>query len=333
MIAGVRVLRLPVAARLSRARGPHALAAGPALERDPALRRRAAALSDPGNFPIALYGKLLGRRVVFTHHGDLVMPAGAFNRVVERIVTALMVRALAMASRITVHSCDYARHSTFLSPFSEKLDCIYPPAALPVPDPIAISRWKTELALTGRPLVGFAGRWVEEKGFDILLEAIPHVLREIPEAQFLYAGAKPDYEDFRSRCEPLLEPVRDRVTMLGLLTDPQKLADFYGMCDLFALPSRTDCFPSTQIEAILCGTPLVSADIPGAREVVEVTGMGCASRPGIRSPWRAGSSRFCETATPGCGLRPTCRATLQRWKMAEYEELLSRLAIPGAAAA
>ena len=44
------------------------------------------------------------------------------------------------------------------------------------------------------------------------------------------------------------------------------------------LSSRTDCFPSTQLEAILCGTPLVTADTPGAREVVQRTGMGVIVR-------------------------------------------------------
>ncbi|TEU08071.1 MAG: glycosyltransferase [Anaerolineales bacterium] len=46
------------------------------------------------------------------------------------------------------------------------------------------------------------------------------------------------------------------------------------MCDVFALPSRTDCFPSVQIEAMMCGTPVVATNILGAREVVRVTGMG-----------------------------------------------------------
>ena len=52
------------------------------------------------------------------------------------------------------------------------------------------------------------------------------------------------------------------------------MASFYAMCDVFALPSRTDCLASVQIEAMLCGTPVVTTNIPGAREVVKVTGMG-----------------------------------------------------------
>lgn len=332
MLEGVRVLRLPVATRLSRG---VLMPAFPArlwqeMRRADIVQLHSPILEAP---LIALYGKLLGRAVVFTHHGDLVMPAGLLNRVVERTVTALMVRALSMSTRITVHSCDYAKHSAFLSPFSNKLDCIYPPADLPPPDLAAISRWKEERGLAGRPLVGFAGRWVEEKGFDILLQAIPHVLREVPAAQFLYAGARPDYEDFLSRCEPLLDPVRERVTMLGLLTDPQKLADFYGMCDLFAVPSRTDCFPSTQIEAILCGTPLVTADIPGAREVVQVTRMGLLAAPLDPAALARGIIEVIRNRASFVRPPAEVRAVFDAQKSVEqYEDLLRRLAVRRAAA-
>ena len=63
------------------------------------------------------------------------------------------------------------------------------------------------------------------------------------------------------------------------LTDPQKVANFYGMCDVLALPSRTDCFPMVQVEAMLCGTPAVATDIPGLRVPIELTGMGKLVRP------------------------------------------------------
>jgi len=72
----------------------------------------------------------------------------------------------------------------------------------------------------------------------------------------------------------LVEANAPHLRFVGLLTDRQRLANFYAMCDVVAVSSRTDCFPSVQIESLYCGTPLVCTDIPGAREVVQRTGMG-----------------------------------------------------------
>jgi len=82
------------------------------------------------------------------------------------------------------------------------------------------------------------------------------------------------YERFYERCRPLVEAERAHIIEVGLIREPQRMANFYAMCDVVALPSRTDCFPSVQVEAMLSGTPVVATDIPGAREVVRVTGMG-----------------------------------------------------------
>lgn len=217
---------------------------------------------------------------LITHQGDVVMPAGLLNRAVQIAMDTTMTRGLKLASRVVVHSGDYGRNSQFLSAVADNLDAIYPPAEIPQPQPEAMAAWRRKLGLEGKLLVGFAGRFVEEKGFDYLLQAVPLVLAKIPQAHFVYAGeVKVVYERFFERCQPLLNRHRDAITPLGLILDQQQMANFYGMCDLFALPSRTDCFPSVQIESLLCGTPLVTADIPGAREVVQVTGMGRLVRP------------------------------------------------------
>lgn len=221
-----------------------------------------------------------GHMMLMTHHGDLTMPSGLWNQFVQLTVGGLQDAGARAADTISTHSQDYADHSTYLRPHLDKVVAIYPTFTFPSPDPEASRAWRHALGLDGARLIGFAGRFVEEKGFDFLLRAIPLVIQRIPEARFLYAGdTRVVYERFYEYCRPLVESAKEHIIEVGLIHEPQRMADFYAMCDVVALPSRTDCFPSVQVEALLSGTPVVATDIPGAREVVKSTGMGLLVAP------------------------------------------------------
>lgn len=227
------------------------------------------------SLPLALASRALGRPVVLVHHGDLVMPDGVANRIVERVTSASMVGARRLARHVTSYSLDYAENSPFLLPARRKLSAILPPVEIPRPDPHLAAAELQELGLGDRQVVGFAGRFVAEKGGDTLLRALPLLLETHPRAHLLLAAeTNVVYEDFFERCRPLLEAVEEHVTLLGLVRDRERLARFYASCDVLAVPSRSECFGLVQVEAMLCGTPVVASNIPGAREPVRMTGMG-----------------------------------------------------------
>jgi len=276
---GVRIVRLRSWFRLSRGRVMPGFI--PTIHR--LMREHDVVQTHTPMLETALVGFLAhraGRKMLMTHHGDLVMPAGLWDQFVQLTVGFMLDRGAASADVISIHSQDYADNSDYLRPHLAKVKAIYPPVEIPRPDRAAAAAWRRELGLEGAKLIGFAGRFVEEKGFDYLLKAVPMVLERIPNAKLAFAGEyKVVYENFFGRCKDLIDKYRDHIVMLGLLTDQQKLANFYAMCDVFALPSRTDCFPSVQIAALLCGTPTVTTDIPGAREVVRVTQMGKLVEP------------------------------------------------------
>jgi glycosyltransferase involved in cell wall biosynthesis len=229
----------------------------------------------PEVLPATAIARLRGAAVFLTHNGDLVLPAGPHKAPLEWLYRTTTYLAGRLANGVIAQTEDYSRSSAMLMRLQSKLQFIYAPVDLPPSDPARVRAWRSRLGLDGKTLIGFAGRFVEEKGFDFLLAAVPQIVRELPEAHFMFAGEHHiPYERFYEAHRGELERHRDHFTMLGLIRDPQEMADFYGMIDVFALPSRSDCFPSTQIEAVRAGTPLVTADIPGAREIVRVTGMG-----------------------------------------------------------
>jgi glycosyltransferase involved in cell wall biosynthesis/ubiquinone/menaquinone biosynthesis C-methylase UbiE len=325
-VNGVRVVRLPFVARVSRT---------VVMPKYPTTLARLLAQHDivhihtpfPETALVTGLARAMGKPSLVTHQGDVVMPAGLANRMVQFAMDTTMTAGLRMSSRVVVHSGDYGRHSSFLAPIAHKLDAIYPPAEMPEPQPEGVAAWKRELGLEGKRLIGFAGRFVEEKGFDFLLRAVPLIRERVPEAHFVYAGeTHVVYEPFFERWRHLFERHDDEITALGLIRDQQRLANFYAMCDLFALPSRTDCFPSVQIEALLSGTPLVTADIPGAREVVQVTGMGRLVAP--RSP-QALADGIVEVLRDPDRYAPTRERVREFFDTAraidEYEALMERL--------
>ncbi len=323
---GVRVVRLPVLMRLSR--GPVQPAfpfAAYRLIREHDVVQMHTVLME--SWLVTLLARLAGSKVLFTHHGDLVMPAGFLNRLIKWSVTWMMIQAEKMSARISVHSEDYARHSGFLSPFLEKMAFIYPPIVIPEPDPKAVAAWRAELGLDDHPLIGFAGRFVEEKGFDYLFKAVPHVLESRPDAKFVYAGEFPVYENFYGQCKELLDGCNEHVTFLGLIRDRQRLANFYHMCDVFVLPSRSDCFPSTQIEAMFCGTPVVCTDIPGAREAIKATGMGIIVPSRDEKALAEGIVRMLAEGTPYVKAREEVAGVFDLERtLDQYEALLADLA-------
>jgi len=276
---GVRIMRLPSVFRLSRGQVmPSFIPVVSRLVREHDVVQVHTPMLE--TWLVGVLAHRAGKKMLMTHHGDLVMPSGLWDRFVQLTVGFMQDRGADAADVISNHSQDYADKSDYLRPHARKVVAIYPPVTIPQPDPGAVASWRSELGLDEAKLVGFAGRFVEEKGFDYLLKAIPLVLEHMPNVKFVYAGDhKVVYERFFERWKHLVEANREHLIMLGLIRDHQKLANFYAMCDVFALPSRTDGFPSVQIEAMLCGTPVVATNIPGAREVVKATQQGLLVEP------------------------------------------------------
>jgi glycosyltransferase involved in cell wall biosynthesis len=225
---------------------------------------------------VAALARWRGRPLIVTHHGDAVLPStGWYNRLIELAVFRVYRAAARYATAVIGYSRDYAENSAYLRPFLPKVRVIYPPITALVPDPAGVATLRRQYGLEGKTVIGYAGRFVEEKRPDLLIQAIPYLVDRFPELRIVFAGEYLiRYESFYERCLPLIEQYQDRLVFLGLLNEPQQMSDFFAVCDVLALPSGTECFGMVQAEAMLCGTPVVVSDTPGAREVVRATGMG-----------------------------------------------------------
>lgn len=230
---------------------------------------------------VALIAKIARVKVVATHHGDLVLPEGRLNRFITRTMLGFFRFMARNAAQLIGYSQDYADHSYYLKPFLDKTTIIYPPIHMPDPNPQRVAELRAQWQHNGGPVIGYSGRFVQEKRPDLAIRALAVVNQHYPDARLVFAGQyEIPYEDTWEREQALVQQYQDQLIFLGVLTDMQAMADFYAACDVIVLPSDTECFALVQVEAMLSGTPMVMTDIPGGRVPVQVTGMGKLARQG-----------------------------------------------------
>lgn len=142
--------------------------------------------------------------------------------------------------------------------------------------------FRTRHGLGDRPLVITLGRLVPNKGVDTVIEAMPAIVRDCPNALYAIGGSGPD----RGRLEELARRlgVSGHVRFLGRIPD-EDLVPCYGAADVFATLSRMDPpavegFGIVFLEAGACGTPVVGARSGGIEDAIVDGETGLLIPPG-----------------------------------------------------
>ena len=114
----------------------------------------------------------------------------------------------------------------------------------------------------------FAGRPQPLKGPEILIRALPELIRRVPEARLEIRGsASPQYLT-RLRALARDEGVLARCRFTPACPAPQ-LASAMRAADVVACPSSSETFGLVALEAQACGTPVAASDVGGLRTALE----------------------------------------------------------------
>lgn len=117
----------------------------------------------------------------------------------------------------------------------------------------------------------FVGRLVEKKGLHYLLEAMPAVLRQVPDAFLSVVGFGPEEATLKAQVRAL--GVELSVHFLGALPHAE-LPAFYRRAAVFVAPfvraqsGDEEGLGLVLVEAISCGCPIVAGDVPALVEVL-----------------------------------------------------------------
>ena len=138
------------------------------------------------------------------------------------------------------------------------------------------------------PIVLFVGRLVPYKGVDVLLDAVKGL-----DATTVIVGDGPCRVSLMAKAVD--SGLGDRVRFMGDISDAELLA-WYHACDVFVLPSvtRQEAFGMVQLEAMLCGHPVVSTELQtGTSWVNQHERTGIVVKPNHVSELRSALERLC----------------------------------------
>ncbi|CAB4918889.1 unannotated protein [freshwater metagenome] len=138
---------------------------------------------------------------------------------------------------------------------------------------------RNSLGLADKAVIVSVGRLVHRKGQDRLIEALPIILSEIPNAHLLIVGQGPYLETLETLAKT--KGVSEHVSFIGRI-QYSELPKYFRVGDLFAMPSRSRFFGLeveglgiVYLEASACGIPVIAGDSGGAPDAVleNVTGL------------------------------------------------------------
>jgi glycosyltransferase involved in cell wall biosynthesis len=277
VLGGARIVRVPVAFRLSKG----VIMPTFGFEATRLVRENevlSVHLPQFDAWGLALRGRLFRKPCILTYHCDLRLPPGAFNRFVDQVTFVANFFAALWADRIVTNTRDFADHSRLLRRFSSKIEPVLPPVEMPPPVPARVEAFRDAHGLRGRPVIGFAARFAAEKGIEVFIEAVPELQKRLPGFKVLFVGPYQDVvgeHAYRDRLFPKVAALGEQWQFLGMLP-AEDMPSFFASLDCLLVPSlnMTESFGLVQVEAMLCGTPVVASSLPGVRQPVRMTGMG-----------------------------------------------------------
>ena len=139
-----------------------------------------------------------------------------------------------------------------------------------------------DMKASGKHIVlGLAMDWNKRKGLDVFIE-LNKLLGD--DYRIVLVGTDDALAD---------ELSGSGITCINRTSSQQELAELYTAADVFANPTREDTFPTVNIEALACGTPVITFDTGGSPEIIDDTCGVVVSKNDIDGLIRA-INRICE---------------------------------------
>jgi glycosyltransferase involved in cell wall biosynthesis len=132
------------------------------------------------------------------------------------------------------------------------------------PDSSARAAAKEKLGLQAAKVIGIIARLSDVKGHIYLIQAMPKVLKQAPDAKLLIAG--------QGREKRKLAELAKELGITGSVIFRDSVADTFqalSAIDIFVMPSLKEGLGLSLMEAMACGIPVVGSDVGGIKTLIQ----------------------------------------------------------------
>ncbi len=141
---------------------------------------------------------------------------------------------------------------------------------------------KAKLGLSNASVVGFIGSFYAYEGLDLLLEALPSILKHRPEVRLLLVGGGPQDSALKALAQNL--GLTDKIIFTGRVPHDQ-VQCYYDLIDVLAYPRHSMRLtelvtPLKPLEAMAQGRVLVASDVGGHKELIRTGQTGILFKAG-----------------------------------------------------
>jgi len=237
----------------------------------------------PGPLAGLRYAKKKNVPLIITYHGDWVESyGGPIRRMGVAFHNKFLVDKILFYADVIISPSEYyINRSRFLKKYRDKIVVI--PNGINLEEfnkPYSKEECRKKLNLPiEKKILLFFGFLSPYKGPDILVKAMPRILKDMPDAELVFAGKGMMRNELKMLSKSL--GVEDNIRFEGFVEDYLKPL-YYKASDVFCLPSMmsTECYPLVILEAMAGEVPIVATNMGGIPDAVKDGENGLLVPPG-----------------------------------------------------
>ena len=214
---------------------------------------------------VGIIAKSIGKPFIITPYGIGVVPKNKFNNMLTRIYLGFTSKIVCVSNYVAKLTSQYAPKNKIivinLGVDAKKLQ--------PKED---IKSFKRRLRLKNEKVLLSICGLVERKGIHIVLKSLPEVVRLHPKIKYFIIGKGPEKERLKKLAKKL--NLEKYVVFFDYVL-PEDLANFYKICDIFVLMSKTikemsgvEGLGMVYLEASYCGKPVIGGKSGGTGDAI-----------------------------------------------------------------